>query len=174
MKKIATIFIAFALVLSISTTVFAADPIESDGGFDENDVTVIVDKTGVGPIYSVDIEWDSLQFTYSLGSGTWNPTDHTVSGGTAGWDKDSANIKVTNHSNVDVSINAAFAENAATAILNEVTATLSGHTFDLNAGKLNQFDSADTSTATVQISGTPSIEDTFVVGTITVTVSAKN
>ncbi len=114
-----------------------------------------------------------MEFTYSLGEGTWNPTDHTVTGGAASWNKTTANINVTNHSNADVSIATAFAENATTATRNDVTATLSNNTFDLSAGKLNQPGSADNDTATVTISGTPSTEDTFTVGTVTVTMTAQ-
>lgn len=177
MRKIAAILTAFVVSVSMSMTAFAvSNETIGEGSSPSKDVKVIVDKDSVGAVYSVDIAWDSLEFTYNLGTGDWNPTNHSVTAdGATGWDKESANIKVTNHSNVGVSINASFVDVdvQTTATLNGVTATLENNSFNLEAGKLNEYATADNDTAVVEISGTPSTETAFTVGKITVTVSAN-
>lgn len=175
MRKIAAILTAFVVSVSMSMTAFAvSNETIGEGSSPSKEVKVIVDKDSVGTVYSVDIAWDSLEFTYNLGAGNWNPSDHSVTAdGDTGWDKESANINVTNHSNVGVSINASFADAQTTATLNGVTAALTNNIFNLDAGKLNEYATADNDTAVVKISGTPSTETAFTVGTITVTVSAN-
>lgn len=188
MKKLLAVILALALALSMGTAALAAEPdtIESatpDTNTAKQDVNVIVQTSAIEEVYSVDIEWGTLDFTYSFGDGAeWDPDTHTISGGTTpGWKNDSANIKVTNHSNVPVSIKAKFGS-ADTAELNGVTATLSENTFNLAAGVLDKHDEADNHEATVKITGTPSsdakdisgdqsADSNFTVGTVTVTVS---
>lgn len=51
-----------------------------------------------GTQISVDITWDSVQFTYS--GGTWNPETHTYENGS--WSTDGGNFTVTNNSSVRV------------------------------------------------------------------------
>lgn len=51
-----------------------------------------------GTQISVDIIWDSVQFTYS--GGTWNPETHTYENGS--WSTEGGNFTVTNHSSVRV------------------------------------------------------------------------
>lgn len=175
MRKIAAILTAFVVSASMSMTAFAGsnETIGGEGSSLSKDVKVIVDKDSVGTVYSVDIAWDSLEFTYNLGAGNWNPLNHSVTADDdTGWKKEFANIKVTNHSNVGVSISALFADTQTTATRNDVTATLTNNIFNLDAGKLNEYATADNDTAVVEISGTPSTETAFTVGTITVTVSA--
>ena len=55
--------------------------------------------------YHVTVAWDSLNFTYNLG--TWNPETHTYSNGN--WvSTPSADIVVKNHSNTDITVDANF------------------------------------------------------------------
>ena len=172
MKKFITLAMTFIMIIVMATSSFAAT-VEAVGGSETGDVSVIINKNDVQTVYSVDITWDSLDFTYNFGNGTWNPADHTVTaGGSAGWDKPSAKITVTNHSNAAVDIKAVFAGDQITAEQNGVTAELSNNTFELAAGKLNAPDAAEKKETTVTIDGIPNVEDEFTVGTITVTVSA--
>ena len=55
-------------------------------------------------VYSVDISWDPLDFTYTDAfKGNWNPTTHEYEGGTeASWTPGNATITVTNHSNAAI------------------------------------------------------------------------
>ena len=175
MKKLITLAMTFIMIIVMATSSFArtAENI-GNGGSDTENVDVIIDKENVGIVYSVDIVWDSLDFTYSLGEGIWDPETHTVTGGSPSWDKTSAKITVTNHSNAAVNIEAVFADDQTTATQNEVTATLTNNTFNLAAGKLNDYAGAANAQTTVTIDGIPSVEDAFTVGTITVTVSAAS
>ena len=163
----------FIMIIVMATSSFAATGVDN-GGSETGDVNVIIDKENVDIVYSVDIVWESLEFTYSLGNGTWDPETHTVTGGSADWNNSEAKITVTNHSNAAVDIKAVFEDETTTASKNEVTATLSNNDFQLAAGKLNDPDGAAKAQTTVTVSGTPSTEDTFTVGTITVTVSAAS
>ena len=170
MKKIFALFVVLALAVSMTTTAFAVGNGERETG----NVDVKINTDDVLTVYSVDIQWDPLVFTYSHGSGTWDPSDHSISGGKTGWDKTSANVVVTNHSNAAVNIAATFPTTPTTATNNAVTATLSNNTFQLTAGELNNYAGADSKTAIVNVSGTPSVGNDFTVGTITVAVSAVN
>ena len=172
MKKFITLAMTFIMIIVMATSSFAAT-VGAGGNATEN-VDVIINKDEVQTVYSVDIAWGSLDFTYSLGEGEWNPADHTVTGGTPGWNNPEAKITVTNHSNAAVNIEAVFADDQTTASQNGVTATLTDNTFTLAAGKLNDYAGAANAQTTVTVTGTPSTEDTFTVGTITVTVSAAS
>lgn len=57
-----------------------------------------VNAADAGVQISVDITWDSMQFTYS--GGTWNPETHTYENGS--WSTEGGNFTVTNHSSVRV------------------------------------------------------------------------
>ena len=171
MKKLITLAMTFIMIIVMATSSFAAT-VGTNGGSVTEDVDVIINKDEVPTVYSVDIDWESLEFTYRLGNGTWNPADHTVTGGSPGWDESTATITVTNHSNAAVDIKAVFADKTTTATANGVTAELSNNSFNLDAGKLNDYAGAANNQTTVTVEGTPSTEDTFTVGTITVTVSA--
>jgi len=107
MKKLTALFLAIMLVAAMSTTAFAATPITTAGGSDSADVTgTYVAGSSGGTVYSVDVAWGSMAFTYTGAStGTWNPTTHTYDGTTdAAWScAEGANkVTVTNHSNTAV------------------------------------------------------------------------
>ena len=55
-------------------------------------------------VYSVDITWDPLNFTYTDAfEGTWNAQEHVYQGATpASWTPGNATITVTNHSNAAI------------------------------------------------------------------------
>ena len=92
MKKFITLAMTFIMIIVMATSSFAAT-VETIGGNETGNVNVTINKNDVQTVYSVDIVWDSLDFIYNFGEGTWNPDDHTVTaGGSAGWDKPSAKI----------------------------------------------------------------------------------
>lgn len=77
------------------------------------------DSTQHDIIYSVDISWGDMQFTYNASpKETWNPATHTYDtvGGNEEWSYSPATettlagneIKITNHSNANVTCNASF------------------------------------------------------------------
>jgi len=65
MKKLTALFLAIMLVAAMSTTAFAAS-ITTAGGSNSADVTgTYVAGSAGGTVYSVDITWGSMAFTYT-------------------------------------------------------------------------------------------------------------
>lgn len=171
MKKFLALLMALTVVLSMSTTAFAAStPSEEDESID---VTAKYSNTATTPdVYSLDIRWDDMTFTYSeSGSKVWDPATHTYTDETtASWDKTTAKITVTNHSNVDVEVTFGYAAEAATGI----TGTLDKTSETLAAGVENDVANAASVTATLTIAGKPSstVTETGVkIGTVTVSIA---
>ncbi len=174
MKKIIAIVLSLALVSCMSIAVFAAEEkdenLEAVGSSTSN-VDVKVEGTeSIETVYYVTVDWDSLDFAYSFDdSNEWNPQNHTYTktSDVSGWDKESANIQVINHSNAGVKVNAAIDQPTK----NGVTAALDNAAFDLATGVGLTFDTADKDTIAVNVSGIPTVETDFTIGTVTVTFS---
>ena len=170
MKKIITFAMALALVMSMAVPAYAYGP----GDEKELDVTAKYNSSiTTGTVYGVDIDWDSLTFTYNeSGTKTWKPSDHSYTTDTqGGWDKTSANITVTNHSNAPVTVDMDYTTSTTGT---GVTATLSGGSKTLAAGVENQYSAADSVTGKLTISGKPNSNVTasgITVGSITITIS---
>ena len=88
MKKVCSLLLVFALVLSMSVVAFAEQPENKtfksyeEGDFDdENTVTatgtvsIVVNEDGGNQTkYKVEVKWESLTFTYDEGTTeSWNP-----------------------------------------------------------------------------------------------------
>lgn len=148
MKKLISLILALAMVLSLSVAAFAASTVDPE--------SKVVTGTYVGDstttVYSVEIEWTDLSFTYSAGSkGTWDPDSHQYSDPVAaGWGGKTATITVTNHSNTQI-----VATPAYVAVTGYEDAKMA-------------FDTTALSVATAD-NGTNGGAGTAVVGTITVT-----
>ena len=109
MKKRLAMLLALAMMMS--TTAIAAD-VEAAGGSSDASVKATYEEgTGASAvIFSVDIEWEGLSFTYYEESNpVWDPTTHDYTSGeyqAEGWDKSQAGtVTVTNHSNTDILAN---------------------------------------------------------------------
>ncbi len=62
-------------------------------------------------VYSVDINWGNMNFTYTASSGTWNPKTHQYEGGSEGtWTARNNIVTVTNHSELPVEVSFGYAE----------------------------------------------------------------
>ena len=148
MRKTISIVLALVLLLSLSTTAFASEL----GG--TQDVTAKYEKTeNEEAIYNVDLNWGNLTFTYTEHTEkTWNPSTHTYEEVVTGeWDKTESTIKVTNHSNVAVTVAMTLTPVQGTG----VTATLTGGSGTLPAGVEGNVEGAASVTGTLKISGTP-------------------
>ena len=171
MKKIVAFIVTLILVVSMCVTVYAntigtgSQEIDVEGRYQDN----TVDST----VYSVDVTWGTMQFTYTeSGTMTWNPADHTYSDNIyAGWTADGNTVTVTNHSNAAVT--ASFSFNALSNY-----DTISG-SFDipsdtLDSGVGNDYESADTVTATLTLTGTldETVTDYTRIGVITVKIDS--
>ena len=105
MKKIWFTALVTALLTTISVPAVAA---ELNNG--SKDVTATYHEgTASDVIYSVDVSWGSMEFTYTApDQGTWNPQTHNFDNpGTTGiWscDRDANKITITNHTNAPVSV----------------------------------------------------------------------
>jgi hypothetical protein len=115
MKKILTLVIAVAMILTLSVSVFADTSLSDKTSTDDIPVTVVVNVDTTGTVYKVDITWTSLDFAYNFGTyGTWKPESHEyAAAGTDGWivgserrDSATGTITVTNHSNAAVDVTA--------------------------------------------------------------------
>ena len=131
-------------------------------------------------IYSVDIVWESMEFTYTSASeGTWNPSTHTfidVEG--ASWSFANNKITVTNHSNADV--NTSFSYTPITSF-STVSGTfvdvdkkaLPNATLALSSAVGSTLDKAPSGTAYLSLTGelSSSLATKTICGTVTVTIN---
>ena len=176
MKKLIALLMALTLVISLSVTVLA-DTYEGGGTPLTGDVTVIIHHDSIpADVYYVVVDWNSLNITYSFGDRpVWNPEEHVYeTKGEGYWDKQEAGISVTNHSNVAISATAKFANNSTEATVNNVTATLSNASFQLNAAVAGSpYDAADSKTVALAISGEPDAgtRGNFEISTISITIA---
>ncbi|MBX9035110.1 hypothetical protein [Gordonibacter massiliensis (ex Traore et al. 2017)] len=101
MKKIVVAGLSIALVLFTATTAFA-DAIGQEGGSATKEVTATYTGEAEKVVYSVDITWANMDFTYTAASkGIWQPESHSYVGGNdASWT--SGKISLTNHSNTAI------------------------------------------------------------------------
>jgi len=120
MKKFLTITLAIAMILTMgSISVFAATTnIDEVPGSDSADVKATYEAgSTASTVYSVDIEWGSLEFTYTAEKqGEWDPATHTYDGlEYAKWSTETGDniIKVSNHSNTSVGVQAKYTKDSA-------------------------------------------------------------
>ena len=108
MKKLVTIVLAGLLISAMSITAFAANPIESVTSPNNSaglDVKGVYGTGGVNAaVYSVEIAWGSMEFTYN--GGTWNAGTHVYDNTEWRWKNNG--VTVTNHSNRMVYSNVTF------------------------------------------------------------------
>lgn len=132
-------------------------------------------------VYSVDIVWGSMEFTYTAaGEGTWNPATHSFDGGApASWscDTDSNKITVTNHSNADVKAALSFASESAfssvTGSFTESSGTANDSVIELATADGTSVADAPSASAYLNLSGSlaDSVTSKTVIGKATVTLN---
>lgn len=173
MKKILSLILAMAIVMAMGTTAFAAFEATISTGEQSIDVEAkYQDSTTTTTVYSVDITWGAMEFTYAeSGAMTWNPADHTYTDNTtAAWTASGNTITVTNHSNAAVTASFGF---EALEDYDTVTGSFEIASETLNAGVVDGYDSADNVTTTLKLEGTlaETVTDFTKVGTITVEIA---
>lgn len=168
MKKIFAIVLSIVMLVCMSTTAFAADVTNQGTGAYTGNVTgsYVAGGSG-GTVYSVDIKWEGLSFTYEAAGTQWNPGTHQYEeNGEAGWASNTGTITVTNHSNAAITAVPSYtaAEGYASAGVSFSTDSLSV----ISAATNNQ---AESGTITVTPTGSlPAGTDKATIGTITITI----
>lgn len=171
-NKFAAVLIALTLTVTMGTTALAAE-ITEQNGTENTDILATYNATTLEPdtIYSVDIAWGSLEFTYSTnGIKTWDPVNHkfVVTPGTPEWTcTDGADkITVTNHSNAGIAATLEYAETNGSG----VSGTFDNSQISLNApGEGTDPSEAPSATAQLTLGGVlPESVDKMEIGSVTV------
>lgn len=178
MKKKTALVLTLAMVFSLAPLSAYADTIGTAGGTASHDVTATyrADSSGGagGTVYSVDITWGDMAFTYTAEAGIWDPATHTTTSSADGvWtvNNDGGNtIKVTNHSNTGVT--AAFSYAAASGF-GDISGTFDNASLNLASAVGTAVDEAPNGTAALSLSGAlgSTTADNTKIGTITVTLN---
>lgn len=150
MKKLITTALITVLITAMSINVFASGV----PGNQNIDVEAkYVDNTTTPGVYSVDVQWDNMQFTYSkTGTKAWKSDTHTYTDNTNGsWSVDGNTIKVTNHSNRELNVSFTFSKEVS--ITENISGNFSIETKDLNAGIENNVGGADSVTSALTLVG---------------------
>lgn len=178
MKKKTALVLTLAMVFSLAPLSAYADTLTAVGGTASHDVTATyVDGSSGGAggtVYSVDIAWGDMAFTYTAEAGIWDPAKHAYTGAEGGaWtvDKDGGNtITVTNHSNADVT--AAFSYAAAPGF-DGISGTFDNASLALKTAVGTEVANAPSGTAALTLDGALGSDTTAntTIGTITVTLN---
>ena len=179
MKKKLALVLTLAMVFSLAPLSAYADTkntITTANGTATHDVTatyVAGSSGGAGtPVYSVDIVWGDMAFTYTEEAGVWDPATHQTTGAGGGiWKAttpDGNKIKVTNHSNTAVT--ATFSYTPA-ASYEDITGSFDKTTLDLATAVDTLVSNAPSDSAALTLTGAlaSSTPANTTIGTITVT-----
>ena len=178
MKKKTALVLTLAMVFSLAPLSAYADTIGTAGGTASHDVTATyrADSSGGagGKVYSVDITWGDMAFTYTAEAGIWDPATHKTTDAEGGvWtvDKEGGNtITVTNHSNTDVT--AAFNYAPAEGFTG-ISGSFDKESLALKTAVGTEVANAPSGTAALTLDGALGSDTTAntTIGTITVTLN---
>ena len=162
MKKFFALALALVLACSLAVTCFAAT---AGSG---NVKATYAAGAAVETVYSVDVKFGDMAFTYTAASqGTWNADEHKYEDATeAAWTAVGNTVTVTNHSNVAVAITVTY---APATDFEGVTGTITNGSFNLATAVGTEFSAAPSATATLNLSGALAEGTTnATIGTVTV------
>lgn len=118
MKKMFVIFCVLVLTLAFPVLAVTTTPLPSPI---EIPVTATYQEiANTDTVYSVDIIWGSMDFTYQVQNGSWDPETHSYSTSSSGtWanpvtgdnNLKSNQLKITNHSNAAVAFSIEYTPN---------------------------------------------------------------
>ena len=110
MRKALSLALALVMIMSLSITAFADETGVTAGSYN-TDVTgtYVEGTTSSGTVFSVDIVWTGMNFTYNAEKApVWDTENHTYSESTPAYWEGEGTIKVTNHSNTRISATPAY------------------------------------------------------------------
>lgn len=110
MKKLFSSLLALAMILSIGAGATAVT-VDKNNGNQSIDVNAKFVKNSDEAVYSVDVVWDSMEFTYNESNlKKWNSQKHEFEvDSQKAWVGDKNSITITNHSNVEIGASFDFA-----------------------------------------------------------------
>ncbi len=167
MKSLKAAVLTATLVLSMGATAFAAEESTQDVK------AKYVKSAAADIVYSVDISFGSMEFTYTPESeGTWDAEKHEfVNKKAAAWNYNGQNtVKVTNHSNSAISVALDF---KATEDYKDITGDFADNKLmELATAVGTTVDAAPTKTAALTLKGAlpATAEENVTIGTVTVTI----
>lgn len=173
-KKLTAVAMTGMMVLGMGTSVCAAEPGDSET---RNVQATYVASTKAQTVYSVDIEWGNMQYTYTIDSeGTWDPETHSFTNASEGkWtcSKGADEVKVTNHSNA--AVKAAFNYEAGSGY-ESIDGSFNNQETTLPTAENTEVSKAPNDTATLSLSGAlkKDVPTATTIGTATVTLSEAN
>lgn len=168
MKKLVSLILALVLALSLTALADSAKPENQT-----HDVKAqYVDNSTQAPVYSVDVSWGAMEFTFTKsGDKVWNADSHTYTDNTkTEWTAKDNTVTVTNHSNASVIVTLSVSLKDA---YKDVTATFSTASKTLKAGVEGKPGEADYLTSTLTLSGNlpETVKTLTSIGTITVAIN---
>lgn len=169
-SKLFIVLLALVLTMSMTAVSFADTTVTTLDNTQNIDVTGSYNSGGdAGDIYSVDIAWEAMEFTYTAASSTaWNPKTHTYdTTASAGWIANGNTVKTTNHSNKPVNVALSFTNDTSTAP--NVTGSFDNANYTLATAVGTTFDNAPSETSTLTLGGTlDAVSGNVKIGTVTV------
>lgn len=174
-KKLTAVAMTGMMVLGMGTSVCAAEPIPNKGTGTKDVQATYVATDEAETVYSVDIEWGNMQYTYTIDSeGTWDPETHSFTNASEGkWicSEGANKVKVTNHSNA--AVKAAFNYEAESGY-ESIGGSFNNQETTLPTAEGTEVSKAPNDTATLSLSGAlkKNVTTATTIGTATVTLNA--
>lgn len=166
MKKIFALILTFTLALTAaSVPAFAADTIGKGGSAVKDVKATYSAGDSAAIVYSVDITWGEMSFTYN--DGAWDPDTHKYD---ASWSPKGNTVTVTNHSNTAVTAKLSY---TAADNYTDIAGKFEKGELNLATAVGTDISNAPHDSDTLTVSGALSSEtlaDT-VIGTVTVTLN---
>ena len=168
MKKILSITLTLTMLFAMTAMAVTVSDNNNSASADVKANYLAGDTSGT--VYSVDITWGALEFTYKdKAQGTWNPNTHKYDGGseTGTWSANGNTITVTNHSNAPVTASMSYNSDVT-----GVEGAFNINTLELESAVDTSYDNAPKKTSSLTLSGV--LPSTYVdlnkVGTVTVVI----
>ena len=168
MKKIIAATLALTLSMSMGNLVYAVEDKSAD-----IKATYQAGKENTDTVYSVDVKWGSLEYTYSSGvTKSWDPTTlkYKETSGTSSWtcQQGADQITVTNNSNADITASLTYGKTDS-----NITGTFTNSKIGLKSAEGTNVGESPSETTTLSLKG--ALSDTTAekkeIGNVTVTIS---
>ena len=151
-RKTAALLLTGAFVIAMGTNAMAMEQTRVPSVNSRSVYGTYVPGEKADTVYSVDIEWGDMDFTYTAGDeGTWNPETHQYEGGSEGtWTAKNNIVTVTNHSELPVEVSFGYAEHPG---YENITGSYSVTEDVLESGVGKTYEEADSISSELTLSG---------------------